>query len=202
MSTDGLAPPGSSQYSSGTMYVGDGTWDSERNTFLLPNLMGLNFDTMRYNGKLISNLRQPPQSADQLKGMGNRFKEMTGYKPLIVGHGVVAAITFLAIVPAAIFMARFYHRNPRLALRMHIWLQILTVLLTTVVFMLGYFAVGPERSLTNPHHGIGTAIYVLILVQAIGGGLIHHREKGRERFKIPLKLMVSFFLSIREIPVD
>ncbi|KAK0628069.1 hypothetical protein DIS24_g10824 [Lasiodiplodia hormozganensis] len=176
MSTDGLAPPGSSQYSSGTMYVGDGTWDSERNTFLLPNLMGLNFDTMRYNG------------------MGNRFKEMAGYKPLIIGHGVVAAITFLAIVPAAIFMARFYHRNPRLALRMHIWLQILTVLLTTVVFMLGYFAVGPERSLTNPHHGIGTAIYVLILVQAIGGGLIHHREKGRERFKIPLKLMMHQWL--------
>ncbi|OMP82488.1 hypothetical protein BK809_0006798 [Diplodia seriata] len=158
------------------MYVGDGTWDSERNTFLLPNLMGLNFDTMRYNG------------------MGNRFKELAGYKTLIIGHGVVAAITFLAIVPAAIFMARFYHRNPRLALRMHIWLQILTVLLTTVVFILGWFAVGPERSLTNPHHGIGLAVYVLILVQAIGGGLIHHREKGRERFKIPLKLMMHQWL--------
>lgn len=33
------------------MYVGDGTWDSTRNTFLLPNLMGLNFETMRYNGR-------------------------------------------------------------------------------------------------------------------------------------------------------
>lgn len=33
------------------MYVGDGTWDTQRNTFLLPNLMGLNFDTMRYNGE-------------------------------------------------------------------------------------------------------------------------------------------------------
>lgn len=32
------------------MYVGDGTWDSQRNTFLLPNLQGPNFDTMRYNG--------------------------------------------------------------------------------------------------------------------------------------------------------
>lgn len=57
MSTDNLAPPGSSQYSSGTMYVGDGTWDSDRNTFLLPNLMGLNFDTMRYNGTLSLALR-------------------------------------------------------------------------------------------------------------------------------------------------
>lgn len=128
--------------------------------------------------------------------MGNRFKELSGYKSIIVGHGVVGAITFLGIVPAAIFMARFYHRNPRLALRMHIWLQILTVLLTTVVFTLGWFAVGPERSLTNPHHGIGLAIFVLVLVQAIGGGLIHHREKGRERFKIPLKLMVSNLPSV------
>lgn len=32
------------------MYVGDGTWDSTRNDFLLPNLVGLNFETMRYNG--------------------------------------------------------------------------------------------------------------------------------------------------------
>ncbi|KAK7514666.1 hypothetical protein IWZ03DRAFT_222115 [Phyllosticta citriasiana] len=172
MSNNGLSRPGSSTYSSNTMYVGDGTWDSERNTFLLPNLMGLNFDTMRYNG------------------MGNRFRELSGYKSLVTGHAVVAAITFLAVVPAAIFFARFYHRNPRLALRMHIWLQILTVLLTTVVFTLGWFAVGGARSLTNPHHGIGLAIYVLVLVQAIGGALIHRAEKGRERLKIPLKLMM------------
>lgn len=33
------------------MHVGDGTWDAGRDTFLLPNLQGLNFDTMRYNGK-------------------------------------------------------------------------------------------------------------------------------------------------------
>ena len=51
MSTAGLAPAGSSTYNSATMYVGDGTWDAERNTFLLPNLVGLNFATMRYNGK-------------------------------------------------------------------------------------------------------------------------------------------------------
>lgn len=45
-----LAPAGSSSYSSNSMTVGDGTWDSTRNTFLLPNLVGLNFATMRYNG--------------------------------------------------------------------------------------------------------------------------------------------------------
>ena len=48
---DDLSPPGSSSYSSNTLYVGDGTWDSTRNTFLLPNLQGLNFETMQYNGK-------------------------------------------------------------------------------------------------------------------------------------------------------
>ena len=47
---DTLSPPGSSSYSSDTMNVGDGTWDFTKNTFLLPNLVGLNFETMRYNG--------------------------------------------------------------------------------------------------------------------------------------------------------
>lgn len=50
MTTPPLAPAGSSSYESDTMTVGDGTWDSSRNTFLLPNLVGLNFETMRYNG--------------------------------------------------------------------------------------------------------------------------------------------------------
>jgi len=34
------------------MHVGDGTWDTEKDTFLLPNLVGLNFATMRYNGRV------------------------------------------------------------------------------------------------------------------------------------------------------
>ena len=55
MSDQGLSAPGSSVYSSDSMYVGDGTWDSQRNTFLLPNLQGLNFETMRYNGKTFCN---------------------------------------------------------------------------------------------------------------------------------------------------
>ncbi len=32
------------------MTVGDGTWDFTKNSFLLPNLVGLNFETMQYNG--------------------------------------------------------------------------------------------------------------------------------------------------------
>ncbi|KAF9735436.1 hypothetical protein PMIN07_000152 [Paraphaeosphaeria minitans] len=168
----GLSAPGSGAYSSDTMYIGDGTWDSQRNTFLLPNLQGLNLATTQYNG------------------MGNRFRNMSGYHGLILGHGILAAITFLFIVPSAIFLARFYHRNPRMALRLHIWLQIGTVFLSTALFTLAFQAVGLNRSLTNPHHGIGVAIYTMIVTQAIGGCVIHKLEKGKERYKIPLKLML------------
>jgi hypothetical protein len=49
-SNGGLSDPGSSSYQSNSLTVGDGTWDTDRNTFLLPNLMGVNFNTMRYNG--------------------------------------------------------------------------------------------------------------------------------------------------------
>lgn len=50
MSNSGLGPPGTGTYASNVLNVGDGTWDSQRNTFLLPNLMGLNFEAMQYNG--------------------------------------------------------------------------------------------------------------------------------------------------------
>jgi len=123
-------------------------------------------------------------------GMGNRFRDLPQYYTLILAHAVIAVLTFLFIVPAAILIARFYGRNPGWALRAHIYLQIMTVALSTVVFTLGWFAVGPERSLTNPHHGIGTAIYVLVLVQAIGGGWIYRREKGKSRRKLPVKLVL------------
>ncbi len=48
---EGLSAPGTAEYSSDTMTVGDGTWDFNRNTFLLPNLEGVNFATLQYNGE-------------------------------------------------------------------------------------------------------------------------------------------------------
>lgn len=51
MAQPSLAPAGSSSYASDTMHVGDGTWDATQDTFLLPNIQGLNFNTMRYNGR-------------------------------------------------------------------------------------------------------------------------------------------------------
>ncbi|KAI1348299.1 hypothetical protein F5Y01DRAFT_292661 [Xylaria sp. FL0043] len=162
---EGLSAPGSATYDSNTMTVGDGTWDFTKNTFLLPNLVGLNFETMQYNG------------------MGNRFATLPQYHSLVTGHGVLAAITFLFLVPVAIMYARF-HPDRRRGRRIHAYLQVLSVGLATVVFILGFFAVGPSRSLTNPHHGIGVAIYVLILTQAIGGSMV------RKIFKKSLRLMV------------
>ncbi|KAI0805235.1 hypothetical protein GGR55DRAFT_655902 [Xylaria sp. FL0064] len=162
---EGLSAPGSATYDSNTMTVGDGTWDFTKNTFLLPNLVGLNFETMQYNG------------------MGNRFATLPQYHSLVTGHGVLAAITFLFLVPVAIMYARF-HPDRRRGRRIHGYLQVLSVGLATVVFILGFFAVGPSRSLTNPHHGIGVAIYVLILTQAIGGSMV------RKIFKKSLRLMV------------
>lgn len=105
-------------------------------------------------------------------GMGNRFSTLAQYHTLIKAHGIIGVIVFLFIVPIAIFYARFYTKRPGYAIRYHAYLQILAVLLTTVVFVLGWFSVGPERSLTNPHHGIGVAIYTLILLQIVGGRII------------------------------
>lgn len=136
-------------------------------------------------------MRSPFETVLTFQGMGNRFRNMPNYKTYVTAHAVLGGLTFLFVVPAAIFMARFYHRNPRTALRFHIWLQILTVLLSTAAFVLGFQAVGLKRSLTNPHHGIGVALYTLVLVQALGGSIIHRWEKNKERFKIPLKLMVN-----------
>ena len=121
--------------------------------------------------------------------MGNRFREMAGYYPLIVAHGVIAAIVFLGLVPSSILIVRYY-RDRHWALKLHIWFQALTLLLTTVVFMLGWFAVGPQRSLSNPHHGIGLAIYVLVIFQALWGRLVLRPEDGKRRFRISLKVMV------------
>ncbi|KAL8943597.1 MAG: hypothetical protein Q9216_000962 [Gyalolechia sp. 2 TL-2023] len=142
------------------MSVGDGTWDTTRNTFLLPNLVGFNFATTRYNG------------------MGNRFRDLNGYHNLILAHGIMAALTFLLFVPAAIMFMRFKRHRPN-AVRFHIWLQILTFLTATVIIILGFVAVGPERSLTNPHHGIGLAIYIMIVVQFFGGAWIRHKERKK-----------------------
>lgn len=126
--------------------------------------------------------------------MGNRFFALTEYHTLILAHGILAAMTFLGLVPAAIMIVRFYERNPAWGLRMHMWLQILTFFLLTVVLTLGFFAVGPDRSLTNPHHGIGVALYVLVVFQVLFGGWGHRRLRGKRRLYPPLKLVLHQWL--------
>ncbi len=119
---------------------------------------------------------------------------MAGYHSIVEAHGILATITFLGIVPAAIMTVRFMGRDPGWARRIHIWLQITTFLLTTVVFILGWFAVGPERSLTNPHHGIGLAIFILVIVQVFGGALVHRHNKYTRRLIKPLTWILHNWL--------
>lgn len=107
--------------------------------------------------------------------MGNRFATLTQYHTLITAHGVLAVITFIFLVPAAVMIKRFHRaRYHETNVRTHAYLNILAVGLSTVVFILGFFAVGPSRALSNPHHGVGVAIYVLILLQAFGGRMIRN----------------------------
>ncbi|KXJ97712.1 hypothetical protein Micbo1qcDRAFT_9547 [Microdochium bolleyi] len=181
-SAAGLSAPGTVSYDSNTMSVGDGTWDFTKNTFLLPNLLGPNFETMRYNG------------------MGNRFSTVPQYHTIVLAHGLLGALVFLFIVPAAVFSARF-SSSPS-ARRHHAWLNSLGILLITVVFVLGWFAVGPTRSWTNPHHVIGLTIYVMYLLQAIGGRLV------KSIYKRSLRLMIHRWtgrclalLGIAQIPL-
>ncbi|KAL2131240.1 hypothetical protein VTI74DRAFT_5391 [Chaetomium olivicolor] len=135
--------------------IGDDVWLSNPNNHLLPNLVPLNIDIMQNNG------------------MGNRFASQPGYKRLIYAHGALATVSFLVLVPAAVMVARFsssrpyHHRTP--ALRLHVSLHLVAAALATAAFILGWMAVGSQRSLTNPHHGIGVALYVLLLVQAAIG---------------------------------
>ncbi|PHH78548.1 hypothetical protein CDD82_2976 [Ophiocordyceps australis] len=158
---DQLSPPGSAHYDSDTITVGDGTWDSSKNTFLLPNLEGLNFETTRYNG------------------MGNRFATLGQYHRIILAHGIMAALIFLLLVPVSVMTARFYSRQPGYAIVYHAQLHVFAALMLLAVFILGYFAVGPHRSLSNPHHEIGVAILVLFILQMIGGRMIRHITKLR-----------------------
>ncbi|KAL8778919.1 MAG: hypothetical protein Q9194_001714 [Teloschistes cf. exilis] len=157
------------------MTVSDGTWDTTRNTFLLPNLVGLNFATMRYNG------------------MGNRFRELNNYHTLILAHGIMAALTFLLFIPAAILLMRF-KRHRLNARRFHAWLQILAFLVVTAVIIVGFIAVGPKRSLTNPHHGIGLALYVMIVFQFFGGAWIRHQLQKKRPSNGLLRVLLHHWL--------
>lgn len=111
--------------------------------------------------------------------MGNRFSALAQYHRIILAHGVMAALVFLVLVPFSVMTARFYSRQPGMVIVYHAQLQVLAGLMLLAVFILGYFAVGPSRSLSNPHHGIGVAILVLFILQLVGGSLVHNTAKSR-----------------------
>ncbi|KAM0562467.1 hypothetical protein ACHAPJ_002157 [Fusarium lateritium] len=91
----------------------------------------------------------------------------------------MGTIIFLFLIPFSVMTARFYSRRPGWAIKYHAQINIFAGLLLIPVFILGYFAVGPERSLTNPHHGIGVAIFTLFLIQLFGGWFVRRIVKAR-----------------------
>src|SRR5690625_2241869 len=88
-----------------------------------------------------------------LPGMANRFRTLDQYHRIVLAHGIMAAIVFLLLVPVSVMMARFYSSRPGYAIAYHAQIHVFAGLMVLVVFILGFFAVGPERNLTNPHHG-------------------------------------------------
>lgn len=67
-----MSAPGTASYESDTMEVGDGTWDFTKNDFLLPNLVGLNFETMQYNGEYPACYRRNCDCNCRLESRRNR----------------------------------------------------------------------------------------------------------------------------------
>lgn len=111
--------------------------------------------------------------------MGNRFATLAQYHRIVLAHGIMGAFIFLLFVPASVMLVRFYSREPGHAIVYHAQLHVFSGLMLLAVFILGFFAVGPERNLTNPHHGIGVAIFVLFILQLVGGRLVRHITKLR-----------------------
>ncbi|KAL8761627.1 MAG: hypothetical protein Q9184_002274 [Pyrenodesmia sp. 2 TL-2023] len=105
----------------------------------------------------------------------------------------MAALTFLLFVPSAIMFMRFKRHRPN-AVRFHVWLQILTFLTATAIIILGFIAVGPERKLSNPHHGIGLALYMMIVLQFFGGAWIRHKEKKKRPSYGLLRILIHHWL--------
>lgn len=111
--------------------------------------------------------------------MGNRFSTLTQYHRMILAHGILGAMIFLFLIPTAVMIVRFYDGRPGWAVRYHARLHIFSALLLLVVFLLGFLSVGPNRSLSNPHHGIGVALFVLFILQFIGGSIVKSISKAR-----------------------
>lgn len=91
----------------------------------------------------------------------------------------MGTMIFLFIIPFSVMIVRFYSLHPGYAVVYHAQMQVFAALMLLVVFILGFFAVGPERNLSNPHHGIGVAIFVLFALQIVGGRLVRHITKSR-----------------------
>ncbi|KAF3937165.1 hypothetical protein ABW19_dt0200771 [Dactylella cylindrospora] len=155
----------------------DGLYFVDVNAYVLPPLIGLPYHDMRLNGE------------------GARHRGDTRYYRLIVVHAVFMCLAILLCIPFGIFTARFRaYKNPRRAIRTHIYSNIFTIVFLTIGFACGYIATTGQRAWTNPHHIIGLTIYSAIMLQALLGVIVHQRGKYRVTPHLPLRTMLHRWL--------
>ncbi|KAK6539439.1 hypothetical protein TWF694_009663 [Orbilia ellipsospora] len=130
------------------------------------------------------------------KGLDQGLKTRVSSKrsKIIIAHSIFAAFAWLFFAPLAIVVARFFKTaksgRGRIWFRIHFLLQIGTVILMIITFVLGYFAVGPgsKHQFKNPHLQIGAAVFAATLAQALSGILNHFILRPiRRHFQNPMK---------------
>jgi len=141
---------------------------------------------------------------------GERSHQDAYYRRLIVAHAVFAILAILVTVPLAVVSTRYTkHLQPKGRwMKNHAILNTLTVIFITIVFTLGYFAVGTSGNIfDNVHHRIGLTIFIAILLQFFFGLLNsfvlfkpHVRTPIQNRFHILFGWLL-WGLALAQIPV-
>lgn len=96
----------------------------------------------------------------------------TSYNTLILAHGILASLAFVALFPLGGILIRIFS-FPNL-LRLHASLQILATLIYLAAFAMGMYLATQWRILTSAHPILGIAAFVVVLHQPVTG-LLHHK---------------------------
>jgi len=158
----------------------------------------------------IAGYGQTIRDQDGLESGGERFRQDAYYKRLIVAHAVFAVLTFLVVIPLAVISARYtkHLQSKGWWWKNHAILNGIAVVFVTIVFTLGYYAVGTQgNTFDNVHHRIGLTIFIAILLQFLLGLLNflvlskpHVRTPIQNRLHILLGWL-TWGLALAQIPV-
>ncbi|KAK4541735.1 hypothetical protein LTR36_007444 [Oleoguttula mirabilis] len=91
---------------------------------------------------------------------------------ILVAHGALAALAFVALFPIGAILIRL--ANFTGSIWVHAALQLVAYLFYIVAFGLGVYMATSQRQMTNRHPIIGVVLFVILLSQPISG-IIHHR---------------------------